>query len=1063
MDCEKVRERIYDLLYDVLEGEDLAAVQAHLDQCEACRARLESARKNLDHFDAWEAPKASLDLVQKAVANARTGGKGGPARIRKVFRWSLAGGGIAAGIFILFLGGLALYIQTLSPNPQELVFMGADSLIPGTQSSARVYLRNHDTSAPIRNAHVQVKLVSTQETETYALSWNLVTDGRGVADIDFLVPDWPDGSYRFEINAATDVGTDFLTHNLNIWRPLKVLLTTAKPLYQPGQTFRIRTLGLFASSQKPVAGKQVLVEVRNPQGIKVFKKSLTASRFGIASCDMPLATELDLGPYEITAKTMGVESKKTVTVKKYVLPKFKLDCRIERGFFLPGEKVKGEVHAAYLFGKPVSRCRVRIQGIGDWERLQTEGTADDEGIFSFTLPLPDSWAGIPLEKGKGLLEIEIQATDTAGHEEKIRAEIVITSEPYDLYIFPAGGRIARGLENRFFLYLARPDGSPCSADVVLESPSTGQIPLTVDDSGIASFEARVTGDLFPLTCEVRVPGAIPYVKRWENFGGDEQFVPFLLIPEKSVYTVGDSALFRILTPREGKETLFLDVVKDRQTVMMRVLEVKDGSGKTAIDLDASLRGLLTIHLYRLNLRGEMERDTRLIFVRDDRDLRIGIEMDRKVYKPGEKAMAVITLTGEDGTPSPGALSLCAVDEAVFALQEMRPGFLETYFQIEETIRDPRAQVKSAPEIPAEEMTEGGLSRASVAVASRRKPIHGYSILPNSFREKAAAVRHEVRRCRDLLYGLIALGILFLILLLLLGLPPAGLVMIIFRSKFAYIPLLMWLAVWLVLFVLMVIFLASCGVSGDSGWAPRAKKSKAMAGPKIPQGPSTGGEAPRVRRDFPETLLWKPELVTDDAGRLELTIPLADSITTWRLTAQAVTEAGSFGSREVPIRVFQDFFVDLDLPRTLTRKDEIEIPAVIYNYLEKEEEVRLRVETDGGVDLLGLAEWTLTLGPGEVRSVPFRVRAEKVGVWTLRLFGIGRGMSDALEREIEVVPDGRAVVTAFSDFLGEEGTAHDIEIPEQTIPGSETLLLKVYPGPLATAVEGLEKIVRMPFG
>ena len=39
---------------------------------------------------------------------------------------------------------------------------------------------------------------------------------------------------------------------------------------------------------------------------------------------------------------------------------------------------------------------------------------------------------------------------------------------------------------------------------------------------------------------------------------------------------------------------------------------------------------------------------------------------------------------------------------------------------------------------------------------------------------------------------------------------------------------------------------------------------------------------RIRSYFPETLLWRPQLITDPDGYAELSLPLADSITTWRL-------------------------------------------------------------------------------------------------------------------------------------------------------------------------------------
>ena len=43
---------------------------------------------------------------------------------------------------------------------------------------------------------------------------------------------------------------------------------------------------------------------------------------------------------------------------------------------------------------------------------------------------------------------------------------------------------------------------------------------------------------------------------------------------------------------------------------------------------------------------------------------------------------------------------------------------------------------------------------------------------------------------------------------------------------------------------------------------------------------------RVREYFPETMLWQPNLITDNQGMAELPLQFADSITTWRLSASA---------------------------------------------------------------------------------------------------------------------------------------------------------------------------------
>ena len=110
-------------------------------------------------------------------------------------------------------------------------------------------------------------------------------------------------------------------------------------------------------------------------------------------------------------------------------------------------------------------------------------------------------------------------------------------------------------------------------------------------------------------------------------------------------------------------------------------------------------------------------------------------------------------------------------------------------------------------------------------------------------------------------------------------------------------------------------------------------------------PDTAGPgSPRIRRDFPETLLWRPELITDDQGKASLEIPLADSITTWRASVDGISAAGKMGSTEVPITVFQDFFVDLDLPVSMSLGDQVSVPVTCYNYLKEPQDIRLTVAT-----------------------------------------------------------------------------------------------------------------------
>ena len=57
-------------------------------------------------------------------------------------------------------------------------------------------------------------------------------------------------------------------------------------------------------------------------------------------------------------------------------------------------------------------------------------------------------------------------------------------------------------------------------------------------------------------------------------------------------------------------------------------------------------------------------------------------------------------------------------------------------------------------------------------------------------------------------------------------------------------------------------------------------------------------AVHVRSYFPEALYINPEIITDRNGDASITIPLADSITTWRMAMMASTTHGALGSGDV---------------------------------------------------------------------------------------------------------------------------------------------------------------------
>jgi uncharacterized protein YfaS (alpha-2-macroglobulin family) len=229
---------------------------------------------------------------------------------------------------------------------------------------------------------------------------------------------------------------------------------------------------------------------------------------------------------------------------------------------------------------------------------------------------------------------------------------------------------------------------------------------------------------------------------------------------------------------------------------------------------------------------------------------------------------------------------------------------------------------------------------------------------------------------------------------------------------------------------------------------------------------SGSSAAHVRSYFPEALYINPEIITDKDGTASITIPLADSITTWRMAMLASTAHGALGTATSSLKVFQDFFVDLDLPVTLTQGDRVSIPVAVYNYSGSRGNVSLRLEEN---DWFAMADdvpaKSLEVESTRVGGSQFTLEAKRIGKFKLTLSAQMNGeasRTDIVVREIEVIPNGREQNVVFNGRL-ENTVRHELKFPADSIPDASRIFVRLYPGPLSQVIEGMDSILRMPGG
>ena len=239
--------------------------------------------------------------------------------------------GLAAAVIILAIGAVIAfwYISTLPQHisNHETLVLGQNTFSPGSTAAMRVLVNDSADGKPLADAEVSLSLQPINNSGPAMQLFSGRSDADGVVNVSFTVPADAAMNQTLIVETRSSLGTDRIEREVTIQRDYRVLLTTDKPLYQPGQVIHIRALALSAFDLQAADAQNLTLEVADGKGNKVFRKNLVTSEYGAAWADFQLAPEVNSGAYKISATLGNATSEKTVTVEYYVLPKFDLTFR----------------------------------------------------------------------------------------------------------------------------------------------------------------------------------------------------------------------------------------------------------------------------------------------------------------------------------------------------------------------------------------------------------------------------------------------------------------------------------------------------------------------------------------------------------------------------------------------------------------------------------------------------------------------------------------------------------------------------------------------------------------
>ncbi|XP_073823480.1 thioester-containing protein 1 allele R1-like isoform X2 [Musca autumnalis] len=243
----------------------------------------------------------------------------------------------------------------------------------------------------------------------------------------------------------------------------------------------------------------------------------------------------------------------------------------------------------------------------------------------------------------------------------------------------------------------------------------------------------------------------------------------------------------------------------------------------------------------------------------------------------------------------------------------------------------------------------------------------------------------------------------------------------------------------------------------------------------------GGSGPiQVRKDFAETWIFDNIENTGDKEEFTWSKKIPDTITSWMLTGFAMnSEKGlAVTADKTKITTFQPFFISIRLPYSVKRGEVINIPALVFNYLDKTLDVE--VTLDNMDNEFEFTEVTNEVIGDQKRSkmvrvpamgaagVSFMIRPKVLGNVMLKYTAVSPVAGDAVHKSMKVVPEGVTKYGNRAYFVNlnkeaEMKSTFELELPAEIIPDSQHVEVGVVGDILGPVVNNLDNLVRLPTG
>ncbi|XP_073327860.1 complement C3-like isoform X1 [Pagrus major] len=873
-----------------------------------------------------------------------------------------------------------------------------------------------------------------------------------------------------------------------------IYIQTDKTLYTPSSTVHYRmfavTPGMQPVERDNETDTAIAIEIVTPEGI-ILPRDQVILKSGMHSGDHRLTEIVSIGLWKVVARFHNKPQQSfsaEFEVKEYVLPSFEVKLTHDNPFFyVDSENLNINIRATYLFGQEVDGTAYGVFGVmhgGHKKSLPSslQRVTINSGIgvvklkkehIMHTFPNIHDLLGSSIFVAVGVL--------TESGSEMVEAElrgIKIVQSPYTIHFKRTSKYFKPGMSFDVAIEVVNPDGSPAQGVEVVVDP--GEVQGVTSENGMARLSINTEKNPTPMTVTAKTDDS--QISPERQASANMTAIPYSTKSDSYIHIAVDSA--EVILGENLKINLNLNRQENTEIditylILSRGQLVKYGRYKAKGQVLISVMETVTknmlpsfrIIVYYHTNDNEVVSDSVWVDAKDScmGSLKLESASSSASYEP--RKMFGLMVTGDPGA----TVGLVAVDKGVYVLNNKHQLDQKKVWDMVETY-DTGCTPGGGKDGISVFSDAGLLFESNMASGTKYRKELNCPAPSRSRKKRSAPLRdvtgslasqYEDQLQRDCcLDGIRDVPVSYTCEM---------------RSEYIGDG------------EACVEAFLHCCKEMESQRAERKEDSLQLARSEEDDSYMDTDEIVS-RTKFPESWLWTeiklppcPEGTRNcDTTSIKKNIPLQDSITTWQFIGISLSRThGICVAEPLEVIVRKEFFIDLRLPYSAVRGEQIEVKTVLHNI--SPNPATVLVELTETADVCSAASkrgkyvQKVKVGSQTTRTVPFVIIPTREGEYQIEVKAAVQDsyLSDGVMKMLRVVPEGMLIkypqtVTLNPTKKGLDGRHVEIitsRIPVQDfVPNTPTstqisVTGKEQENIVRNSINGksMEQLIRQPLG